>query len=46
MIPKDVKLRIYVIDQLETYLVMAKNTAIFSVAKTIKITYPDKYEFG
>ena len=32
----DSKLRIHAIDQLETDLVMKKNTAIFSVANTIK----------
>ena len=36
MLPNDAKLRIYVIDQLETDYVMAKNTAIYSVANTIK----------
>ena len=37
ILPNDVKLRIYMIDQLETDFVMAKNTAIFSVANTIKM---------
>ena len=36
MIPNDMKLRINVIDQLDTYFVMAKNKAISSVANTIK----------
>ena len=45
MLPNDVKLGIYVIDQLETNVFMAKNTAIFSVENTIKITYSDKYAF-
>ena len=37
MLPNDAKLRIYVIDQLETDYVMAKNTAISSVTNTIKL---------
>ena len=36
MLPNDLKLKIYVIDQLETYFVMAKNTEIYSVENTIK----------
>ena len=36
MLPNDVKLRLYVIDQLETYFVMAKNIEISSIANTIK----------
>ena len=36
ILPNDVKLIIHAIDQLETYFVMAKNTAIYSVANTIK----------
>ena len=35
MLPDDAKLRIHVIDQLGTDFVMAKNTAMFSVANTI-----------
>ena len=45
MIPNDVKLIIYVIDQLETDLAMAKNTAIPSVANTIKNCIFRKYAF-
>ena len=37
MPPKDVKLIIYLIDQLGTDFVMAKNTAISSVAKSLKM---------
>ena len=36
MLLNDVKLTIHAIEQLETYFVMKKNTAIYSVAKTIK----------
>ena len=36
MLQNDVKLIIYVIDQLETYFDMAKKTAIYSAANTIK----------
>ena len=36
MLPNDVKLRINVIDQLDTDFFMAKNKAISSVANTIK----------
>ena len=36
MLPTNAKLRIYVIDQLEIDFIMAKNTAIYSVANTIK----------
>ena len=36
MLPNDMKLMIHVIYQLETYFVIAKNTAISSVANTIK----------
>ena len=35
-IPNDMKLRIYAIDQLKTYFVMAKNTEISSVTYNIK----------
>ena len=35
MIPNDMKLRINVIDKLDTYFVMAKNKAISSIANTI-----------
>ena len=35
MLTNDVKLIIHVIDQLETYFVMAKNTAIYSLSNTI-----------
>ena len=35
ILPNDVKLKIHAIDQLETDFVMAKNTAISSVANTI-----------
>ena len=34
-LPNDLKLRINAINQLETYVVIAKNTAISSVANTI-----------
>ena len=46
MLPNNVKLRIYVIDQLEADFFMAKNTAISSVANTIKISYSEKYAFA
>ena len=36
MLPNDVKLRVHVIEQLETDFVMAKNTAIYSVPNTIE----------
>ena len=36
MLPNDMKLRMNVIDQLDIDFVMAKNTAISSVANTIK----------
>ena len=36
MLPNDVKLRINVIDQLDTYFLMAKNKAIYSVVNNIK----------
>ena len=46
MWPNDVKLIINVIDKLDTYFVMAKNKAIYSVENTIKtITYSEKYAF-
>ena len=35
ILPTDLKLRIHAINQLETYFVMAKNTAISSVENTI-----------
>ena len=46
MLPNDVKLIIHLIDQLETDFFMAKNTAISSVANTIKIAYSDKFAFA
>ena len=36
MLPNDVKLRVNVIDQMDTDFLMAKNKAISSVANTIK----------
>ena len=36
MLPNDVKLRIDLIDQMDTDFIMAKNKAISSVANTIK----------
>ena len=36
MLPNDVKLRINMIDKMDTYYVMSKNKAISSVANTIK----------
>ena len=42
MLPNDMKLRINVIDKLDTYFVMAKNKAISSVANTIKKLYIKK----
>ena len=42
MLPNDAKLRIYMIDQLETYFVMAKNEAILSVSNTIKTLHIQK----
>ena len=42
MLPNDVKLRINVIYQLDTYFVMAKNKAIYSVANTIKQLHINK----
>ena len=54
ILPNDVKLIIHVIDNLENYFVMAKNTAIWSVANTIKncissltwICFTDKTSIG
>ena len=46
MIPNDMKLRINVIDQLDTYFVMAKNKAIYSVANTIKKLHIQKICIG
>ena len=39
ILPNDVKLIIHVIDQIETDFIMAKKTAISSVADTIKKFY-------
>ena len=36
ILPNDTELRIHVVDQIETYFIMAKNTEISSVANTIK----------
>ena len=45
MLPNDVKLRINVIDQLDTDFVMLKNKAISSVTNTIKRFIFIKYAF-
>ena len=43
ILPDDVKIRIYAILQLETYFIMAKKTAIYSVASTIKKLHIQSY---
>ena len=45
MLPNDVILRINLIDQMDTYFVMAKNKAISSVANTIKKLHIQKHMY-